>query len=159
MSETKVCKVCGKEKSLDQYSWRNKKRGRKHGHCKVCHSAYRKQHYQTNQEKYLEMVHDWNQENSAKRRDANRRYVFEYLLKHPCVDCGETHPIMLEFDHVRGKKRMAISQMLSSYSIDSIQKEIEKCEIRCANCHRRKTAKENGWHIIKILAELQNKDI
>lgn len=158
MSETKICKVCGQEKHHDQYSWRNKKKGWKHGHCKVCHSTYRKQHYQDNQDKYVGLATNWNQENSAKLRDTNRRYVFEYLLKHPCVDCGESNPIVLEFDHVRGKKRAAIAKMLSSYSIEAIQKEIEKCEVRCANCHRRKTAREHNWNIINILEELRDKD-
>lgn len=155
MAETKVCNVCGIEKSLEQYSWRNKKKGWRHGHCKTCHSAYRRQHYLENQEKYIEMAQNWNSENAADLREMNRRFVFEYLLKNPCIDCGETNPIVLEFDHVRGKKRREISKMLSSFSLESIKKEIAKCEVRCANCHRRKTAREHGWRIIGILEELK----
>ncbi|KKM74976.1 hypothetical protein LCGC14_1394930 [marine sediment metagenome] len=32
--------------------------------------------------------------------------------------------------------------MLGNYTLKRIQQEIDKCDIRCANCHRRKTAVE-----------------
>jgi 5-methylcytosine-specific restriction endonuclease McrA len=85
-----------------------------------------------------------------KRRDKvveeSKQFVWNYLQAYPCVDCGERDPIVLEFDHVRGKKRKIISQLVNSgYGIDVIKKEIAKCEVRCSNCHKRKTAREQGW--------------
>ena len=78
--------------------------------------------------------------------EESKQFVWNYLLAHPCVDCGESDPIVLEFDHVRGKKRKIISQLVNSgYGIDVIKKEIAKCEVRCSNCHKRKTAREQGW--------------
>lgn len=71
--------------------------------------------------------------------------MYEYLLAHPCVDCGETDPIVLDADHVRGKKHFNISAMLQGYAWSAVLEELEKCEMRCANCHRRKTAKEFGY--------------
>lgn len=69
-----------------------------------------------------------------------------YLDEHPCVDCGESDPIVLDFDHIRGTKTASVSYLLgSSMSWDRVQKEIDKCVVRCANCHRKKTAKERGW--------------
>ena len=54
-------------------------------------------------------------------------------------DCGENDSIVLDFDHVYGKKKYNISDMVKmAVSINHIKKEIKKCEIRCANCHRRK---------------------
>jgi hypothetical protein len=85
-------------------------------------------------------------ENRSKRREIARQYVWDYLSSHPCVDCGETDPRLLEFDHVRGKKKAPISELASGrYSIETIKKEIAKCEIRCTSCHRKKTYKERGW--------------
>lgn len=74
------------------------------------------------------------------------QFVWDYLKEHPCVDCPEKDPIVLEFDHV-GEKFKAISEMLSNnYSIKRIAKEIEQCEVRCANCHRRKTVEQLGHY-------------
>lgn len=76
----------------------------------------------------------------ARKRD--RAYVDAYLKEHPCLDCGESDIIVLEFDHVRGKKSSPISTAIRHcWSIEKLQKEIEKCEVRCANCHRRVTHK------------------
>jgi hypothetical protein len=70
-----------------------------------------------------------------------RGLLFEYLSTKKCADCGENDPIVLDFDHRDpSKKFKPISLMLSGhYSWESVLKEIKKCEIRCANCHRRKT--------------------
>jgi hypothetical protein len=57
-----------------------------------------------------------------------------------CVDCGERDPIVLDFDHVRGEKRENIARMYN-WNTESVRVELAKCEVRCANCHRRMTAK------------------
>ncbi|MBI5138268.1 MAG: hypothetical protein HZA95_00515 [Candidatus Vogelbacteria bacterium] len=54
---------------------------------------------------------------------------------------------MLEFDH-RGDvlKIKAVSTLIGvRSSIEKVKAEIDKCDVRCANCHRRKTAKDFGW--------------
>lgn len=60
--------------------------------------------------------------------------IIEYFIAHPCVDCGMTDYRCLEFDHIRGVKEFEISRV--AYSWDRVLKEIEKCDVRCANCHR-----------------------
>ena len=72
----------------------------------------------------------------------------EYLLSHPCVDCGEKDPVVLEFDHVRGVKEWNVSLLVrSNSSWKRVLEEIEKCEVVCANCHKRRTAERcpEGW--------------
>jgi hypothetical protein len=70
----------------------------------------------------------------------------EYLKAHPCVDCGETNPVVLEFDHVRGKKEFNISKASAkNIGICRLQGEVAKCDVRCANCHRKKTYIHAGY--------------
>lgn len=77
---------------------------------------------------------------------AKRQYVTDYLQTHPCIDCGETDIIVLEFDHVRGVKRKNISNLImQTYSLQTLMEEIQKCEVRCANCHRRVTHNRRKW--------------
>ncbi len=77
----------------------------------------------------------------ASRRYRNREYIQEAKNK-PCTDCGIRYPFyVMDFDHVRGEKRVNLSMMGNrGYSIESIQTEIEKCEVVCANCHRERTS-------------------
>lgn len=81
-----------------------------------------------------------------KRVEKRRLKVYYHLVKNPCVDCGETNVVVLEFDHVRGKKFKGVSYLLDQdYSWGKIQDEIDKCDVRCANCHRLRTAHKNGY--------------
>lgn len=75
-----------------------------------------------------------------------REKLFEYLGTKKCKDCGEADPVVLEFDHIeqRGKFKNVARMLSGHYSWDSVLKEISKCEVRCANCHRRKTYVQFG---------------
>ncbi len=76
-------------------------------------------------------------------RARNRAFIEAYLLQHGCVDCALVDPIVMEFDHVLPGKLAHVSTMVRDGSpIAKIQREIAKCVVRCANCHRRKTARE-----------------
>lgn len=77
----------------------------------------------------------------ARLRNRNKKHIKAYLKNHPCVDCGETDIIVLQFDHVRGKKRGNVSDMVNNCSIETLDIEISKCKVRCANRHTRKTKK------------------
>lgn len=154
MPETKVCTKCGAEKSVDAFNWRDRKKGTRNNTCKACHAAYRRQHYLENQARYQEMARRWGAQYEKEFVMRRRLYVYEYLLEHPCIDCGETDPSVLEFDHVRGKKVAAIS-VLTGYVVkmEKLIAEIDKCEVRCVNCHRRKTARERNYWIVRYLED------
>lgn len=78
--------------------------------------------------------------------DRNRSFIIQYYSQHPCVDCGEADPLVLSFDHVRGQKYKNITQLVANgASINLIKSEIEKCDVRCCNCHSRRTAIQQGW--------------
>jgi hypothetical protein len=82
-----------------------------------------------------------------RHREKIRKLLLEYLSDRSCIDCGESDPIVLDFDHRCGKSKFkGISRMLSGhYSWKRIMKEIDKCDIRCSNCHRRKTYLQLGY--------------
>jgi len=96
-------------------------------------AACAKRYYETNKERLIA-------ESKARNiliRKRNRKYIYEVKIKSHCIDCGETNPVVLDFDHVRGEKVGDLSNMVNqSYGIKALSKEIEKCEVRCSNCHR-----------------------
>lgn len=101
-------------------------------HCKLCQNEYSRNHYESNKNQYLER--------NKRYREKIQDCVVQYLKNHPCVDCGETDLVVLDFDHVRGEKVREVSAMIrAKCGWTSILREIEKCDVRCANCHRRKT--------------------
>ena len=70
-----------------------------------------------------------------------------YLKEHPCINCGESDPVVLDFDRLQDKK-YNVSEMIGAFGLKSVIKEINKCQVLCANCHRRKTAKDQNWYNI-----------
>jgi len=75
----------------------------------------------------------------VKRRKGEIRIWFQkYKEFLKCSICGENHPATIDFHHKIGKKENGISKMVADgYSIDRIEKELEKCAVLCANCHRK----------------------
>lgn len=138
----KVCPKCQKKKQLGEFNTDRSRPDGKASYCRPCHRASRRETYRKHRKKHEET----SKRGRAARLEKIRAYVREYLLAHPCVDCDETNPVVLEFDHVRGKKDVAVSVMIGKvFGLERIKKEIAKCDVRCANCHRKRTAKEGGW--------------
>ncbi len=83
--------------------------------------------------------------------DRAKAYIMEFLGSHPCVDCGEADPVVLQFDHRDpAEKEGHVSMWVTrGYGVSRIQKEIAKCDVRCANCHTRRTAEQFGWWKVK----------
>lgn len=102
--------------------------------------AYGREHYRKNKKIYVKRARVHRRKIAAKIR----AFISVYLLSHPCIDCGENDSIVLEFDHRSpDQKDFNIGDAIRlSKSLSRVEKEISKCDIRCANCHRRKTFKE-----------------
>ncbi len=96
-------------------------------------AAASKRYYEANKDKVKSRTLIRNKKQNYK----NRQYITFIKSLSECVDCGEDNVVVLEFDHIRGVKKNTVSKMANqSYSLITIQKEINKCEVRCANCHR-----------------------
>jgi hypothetical protein len=140
----KRCTKCNRLLSLENFA-KCEKRGTQPW-CKECRKEYDKKYYKKNQAACIKRK----KEGKARRRQESIRNVLKYLDTHPCVDCGETDKLVLTFDHVRGKKLFNISDaMTAGVTWKRIERELKKCEVRCANCHLRKTAKEQKWIKLK----------
>ena len=140
--QTKRCSKCHLDKEIAAFPKRHSGRLRTNSYCFECQRIYSRAHYQRNKSRH----------NARRRRNQtvyvakNKELMRQYLKGQRCVDCGISNPLVLEFDHVRGVKRREVSIMLcSGFAWKRILEEIAKCEIRCANCHRVKTAGQFGW--------------
>jgi len=128
----KKCNHCGKLKPENDFYWRWKSLGIRQPACKDCKSEQDRNWYNNRGEIQRSNVIRYKRDARAEARE----FVQNYLRAHSCVDCGESNPILLEYDHVRGKKKDSIARLTSQgYSLGRIKKEISKCEVRCANCH------------------------
>jgi hypothetical protein len=138
---TKKCCKCKQEKPLDEFSNNKGRKDGKNSMCKPCMKLYDKKRFKNMDRQERDLRNKRRKDRSKK--DAEK--IYNILVKEACVDCGENDPLVLEFDHQRDKD-FNISNMIGDYKWSRILSEIEKCEIRCANCHRIKTAKERGYY-------------
>ncbi len=83
-------------------------------------------------------------------------FLLDFFSENPCVDCGETDPVVLEFDHL-GEKDFNIAKGIRDRNWESVLAEISKCEVVCANCHRRRTARRGGF-MRSVMAAASNGD-
>jgi len=135
---TKICKSCKEEKLIEDFHMASG--GYRQAICKTCESSYRKQWYSKNKERVKKQV----SANNKRYIEESRVFIGKYLMKHPCVDCGETDLVVLEFDH--------LPQYTKSFNIgggvtiswERLYAEIRKCEVVCCNCHKRRTVSRRG---------------
>jgi biotin operon repressor len=89
-------------------------------------------------------VGEGQKEKSLGRMEKRRKEIFEFISQYKesigCIDCGEDYPyFVLQFDHLRDKEFSISRYRQNGYSLEQIKKEIEKCEVVCANCHSMRT--------------------
>jgi hypothetical protein len=134
------CARCRVVKSDDEFAWRRIAQGQRDTYCRPCRSEYGKEHYAANKQRYI----DAESRRKRARAEKRMRFLVEFFHSHPCTDCGERDPLVLEFDHIRDKS-FDIGRELPDRNWRSILDEIAKCEVVCANCHRRRTLRRGGF--------------
>jgi len=148
---TRTCTLCGEEKEITEFNFSHKRLGQRESRCRTCHTLTSRKCWLANKPHYQQKLSEYR----ARRRRKQRLLLRQYLESHPCVDCGETDPCCLDFDHVRGKKRYVVPAMIGNYSWGSILAEIDKCEVRCAKCHRKRHAKQRKeWYSPAVIKPL-----
>jgi proline-rich tail region repeat protein len=132
---TKRCGRCGLVLPVTAF---NRAGGGRQHWCRDCFSVY----FRERGDKHRE------QSSAARKRrqDRARAFLLDDLRAHPCVDCGEDEILVLEFDHHRGEKVAALAHLLhSGAKLARFEDEVQRCEVVCVNCHRRRTARRAGY--------------
>ena len=138
-AERRRCSRCGETKQLTDF---NRHREGRQWWCRACFSAY----YQADRQRHRAR----GDRLLASRMAEARRHVGSILAGSACTDCGLRDPVVLEFDHL-DEERRDISVMISrGAKIPALDAEIAKCQIVCANCHRRRTAVRAGWRRLDL---------
>jgi hypothetical protein len=97
---------------------------------------YSRKHYEANIEEYKAK----SAASNKKLRLRNRDYIKKIKEATPCLDCGEFYPFyVMHFDHIYDKNGSVSDLSRASSSLERIQKEIDNCELVCANCHAERT--------------------
>ena len=116
----KTCKDCKKEKPVEEFASAGVIKGVQY-YRKRCKSCY----YQFKQI----------------RKNKLRKIFVEFKKQFFCVECGESDIRVLDFDHLDpSEKSFNLGDAIRrGYSFDRIKEEVAKCQVLCANCHRKKT--------------------
>ena len=136
------CSACGALLPSSDFSFSDEARQVLNSYCRKCHAEYRHAHYLANKPDYIRRAIA----QVSARRVENRREILRYLASHPCLDCGIDNVIVLEFDHRDPRNKLGnVGTMTLSKRWARVRAEISKCDVRCVNCHRRKTARDLNW--------------
>ena len=139
------CTKCHEDKPPEEFHQRKAPQRKRQAQqwCKGCRKLYDREYHKKRYESGRK------QEQFKANRARNQKFIFDYLIKHPCARCGEKDPEVLEFDHISGRKVKEIGLMVGgAWSLERIQEELKKCQVLCANCHHRKTAEQFGYWIL-----------
>lgn len=126
----KICCRCKEQKSIEAFNKDRKKPDGLNIYCRSCMKVIWRKHYDKDPSKYNKR---------SQYRRIKLKEQFKYMktgLK--CVQCGEDHPATLDFHHRDpSEKEKEVSIVAQYYGLDRLQKEIDKCDVLCSNCHRK----------------------
>ena len=127
-------------------------------------STYNREYYLANRDKFLARQREYNRAHREQRNAARRAYYranrekvlgaqrerlkqnaayLQLKKSKPCADCGSSFPAAaMDFHHVGDDKSFGLASV-GGRSRTTIDREIAKCILLCANCHRIRTANGN----------------
>jgi len=133
----KHCPGCQTPKPEEEFHFKSKVKGTRQSRCKPCQRKAQRESYRRSPGPA--------KERSRKRRkrlkEEHRRYLRELRSSTPCMDCKQKyHWVAMQFDHVRGTKVANIADLVSAgRDRSTLLRELQKCELVCANCHAVRT--------------------
>lgn len=132
--ECSKCGVVGEE----HFSPSRVREGKKRDWCRACCYARTRERMKSNPRLMVD----------AQKASRNRKYLYisQYKVERGCRDCGEKHPACLDLHHRDpSQKKERISKLAAeNASMERIKAEMGKCDVLCANCHRKHHWAETG---------------
>lgn len=142
----KVCQRCLIEKEEDEFHWNRKYSLKRSSYCRGCSAKIDSDRWHKSANR-RESNKAW----IAKRTAENNEKILEYFRAHPCASCGEEDPLVLEFHHKNPDEKTSDISVLKKSSTEKLFAEIAKCDVLCANCHRRITARQYRWAKVAVM--------
>lgn len=136
----KSCSKCNLKKSLNDFYIRKTglRAGEYYEKCSECYKNRGRNYYRQNRERQLSLA-----KLRKKKYVLERKIWLEKIKKKPCADCGKIYPPwVMDFDHTDGHIKIGTISFLAfknTATFETIKKEIGKCDLVCANCHRQRT--------------------
>lgn len=144
VAQTGVLKQCCRCKLIKDTSEFHRSAPRKDGwqvYCRACKKLIDKEHNDRNPRR-----------NYGHRRAyalRNRKWLCEYLKTKQCEweGCTVNDPDMLVFDHLNPQEKLDHISTLagSSCGLKTLQAEVAKCRVLCANHHQKHTIQQFGY--------------
>ena len=160
----KRCAKCKKKKQIEEFYRNRAKHDGRQASCIPCQKKYHNNKWYIKNKKQLI---EKNYTRKRRMRRANFKKILQMYFAKGCVDCGTKDARVLEFDHVTGVKRNVKNQkgagvgylVRNGYKWSTVKREIEKCVVRCRNCHQIKTGNDFNYNadVQDILEEHQKK--
>ena len=127
----RACSRCHLAKPLSEFNFKQKVRGIRQPYCRDCGKELTRDHYRRRKQLYLRR---------NLRSYSERRQMVLDAKKKPCADCGISYPYyVMDFDHRDGATESFSLHAVHGASKQAILREIAKCDVVCANCHRERT--------------------
>lgn len=125
----KICSKCKNEKFLNEFNKKSESKDGLNSQCRECNKEYLKNHYINNKEYYYNK--------SKEKRKKLKEWFINYKKNLKCIKCGEDREWVLDFHHRDpSKKDNYVINLLYISGKSKTLKEIKKCDVLCANCHR-----------------------
>jgi hypothetical protein len=127
----KLCSGCRVVKPVEDFNFKYRAMGVRHSYCRECGKELTRSHYKRNKRSYLDR---------NARAYQRHRELIRQMKSRPCADCGVQYPYyVMDFDHRDGKEKLFELNSVARKTIPGILREIQKCDVVCANCHRERT--------------------
>ena len=135
------CSRCKEEKPDEEFAWRRRARGQRDNYCRPCRAAYKQEHYRANKQRYIEL------------RGDERKLMLEERIALSSSPTSASTPASTAARPIRscsssttcGTRSSGSQRAFRDRNWHDVLDEIAKCEVVCANCHRRRTARRGGF--------------